>query len=49
MSKPDLLTLLQLLSAMESVLISNKCHVPDYIYERLAEMEARIEEEILKP
>lgn len=49
MSKPDLLTILQLLSAMEAILIASKCNAPDYVYERLAEMTARIEEEILKP
>lgn len=56
MTKPELLTLLRLLSGMESVLLygsgqhlNERQRVPDYLLEDLAHCSEMLEREILKP
>jgi hypothetical protein len=47
-NKPDCLTLLQLLAAFESLLLTNKVTVPDYLWDRLAVMVELLEKEVLE-
>lgn len=48
MTKQELLTLLRLLSALESWGFSLKERIPDYLHEQIDNSIKRIEEEILK-
>ena len=47
MTKPEMLQMMRLLSALESVMLTRE-RVPDYLLERLCEMVNILEREILK-
>jgi len=47
MTKPQLLQMMRLLSALESVMLTKE-RVPDYLLEQLTEMVEILEREILK-
>ena len=48
MSKPDLLELLKLLSALESWAHSTGSKFPDFLYERLGDSLDKLTQEVLK-
>lgn len=48
MSKPDLLALMRLLSALESWSFSERKTLPDYLHEELSRLVTKLEAEILK-
>lgn len=48
MNKQELLSMMRLLSGLESWAFSTKTPLPDYLHEDLSNMVNRIEEEILK-
>lgn len=47
MTKPELLRMMRLLSALESVMLTKE-NVPDYLLEHLTDMVEVLEREILK-
>jgi hypothetical protein len=47
MTKPELLQMMRLLSALESLMLTKE-RVPDYLLEQLTEMVEILEREILK-
>ena len=48
MTRPELLAALELLSALESWGFSNKLMLPDFILERLGEVQETLRRELLK-
>jgi hypothetical protein len=48
MTKEEALALIKLLSAMESWSFADKHRMPDYLYERIEEAMAVLEQEVLK-
>lgn len=48
MTKPDLLRLMRLLSAIEGVMLAEKRVIPDYLHQELGELVDVLEKEILK-
>ena len=55
MTKPDLISLMRLLSGLESVLLfsgmqhlNQRAHIPDYLLEELTALTEMLEKEILK-
>lgn len=48
MTKPQLLRMMRLLSAMECLMLSKDVRAPDYLYEELSQIVEWIEKEILK-
>jgi hypothetical protein len=47
MTKPEMLQMMRLLSALESLMLTKE-RVPDYLLERLSDMVEILEREILK-
>jgi hypothetical protein len=48
MDRNDYLQLMRLLAALEALVIANKVHIPDYVYDWLGEAALKLEKEILK-
>ena len=48
MTKADLLSIIRLLSAMESVMLTNKERIPDYLHEQLCDIVEKLCAEVLK-
>lgn len=48
MTKPDLLALMRLLSALESWALSQQARLPDYLHDEIQRLQDLIQTEILK-